>query len=77
MQHIYPEFIAPLFDKYDPLPDGELKEKIEELAASLEFPLKKLYVVEGMWYVFFVGAWEKMSHLTIRIDSQNRPMPTT
>ena len=45
--HIYPEYIAPLFDKYNPLPEGELKSKIEELAASLDFPLKKLYVVEG------------------------------
>ncbi|XP_078485930.1 CAAX prenyl protease 1 homolog [Ciona intestinalis] len=45
--HIYPEFIAPLFDKYSPLPDGELKTKINELAQSLDFPLQKLYVVEG------------------------------
>uniref|UniRef100_A0A1I7Z4B2 Ste24 endopeptidase n=2 Tax=Steinernema glaseri TaxID=37863 RepID=A0A1I7Z4B2_9BILA len=44
---IYPEFIAPLFDKYVPLPDGELKTKIEELAARLSFPLTKLYVVHG------------------------------
>ncbi|XP_066600202.1 CAAX prenyl protease 1 homolog [Prorops nasuta] len=44
---IYPEFIAPLFDKYSPLPEGELRKKIEELAASLDFPLYKLYVVEG------------------------------
>jgi len=48
--HIYPEYIAPLFDKYSPLPEGELKTKIEELAASLDFPLKKLYVVEGMYF---------------------------
>uniref|UniRef100_H2Y4I2 CAAX prenyl protease n=1 Tax=Ciona savignyi TaxID=51511 RepID=H2Y4I2_CIOSA len=47
MLHIFPEFIAPLFDKYSPLPDGELKAKINELAASLNFPLQKLYVVEG------------------------------
>ncbi|KAK0427765.1 hypothetical protein QR680_010415 [Steinernema hermaphroditum] len=44
---IYPEFIAPLFDKYIPLPDGELKTKIEELAAKRKFPLTKLYVVQG------------------------------
>ncbi|XP_026676958.1 uncharacterized protein LOC103505974 [Diaphorina citri] len=44
---IYPEFIAPLFDKYTPLPDGELKSRIEQLSASVKFPLKKLYVVEG------------------------------
>ena len=45
---IYPNCIAPLFDKYTPLPDGELRTCIEELAASIEFPLYKLYVVEGM-----------------------------
>lgn len=44
---IYPEFIAPLFDKYTPLKEGPLRSKIENLAASLQFPLKKLYVVEG------------------------------
>ena len=47
LMHVYPEFIAPLFDKYSPLPEGVLKTKIEELAASLDYPLKKLYVVEG------------------------------
>ena len=41
------EFIAPLFDKYRPLPEGELRTKIEELAASIHFPLYKLFVVEG------------------------------
>ncbi|XP_062615382.1 CAAX prenyl protease 1 homolog isoform X2 [Saccostrea cucullata] len=44
---IYADFIAPLFDKFTPLPDGELRTKIEQLAASIEFPLTKLYVVEG------------------------------
>ncbi|XP_048766015.1 CAAX prenyl protease 1 homolog [Ostrea edulis] len=44
---IYADFIAPLFDKFTPLPDGELRTKIEGLAASIEFPLTKLYVVEG------------------------------
>lgn len=47
MMILYPEVIAPLFDKYSPLPDGELKQKIEELAASLKFPLYKLFIVEG------------------------------
>lgn len=44
---VYPEFIAPLFDKYVPLPESELKQKIEKLAESLNFPLKKLLVVFG------------------------------
>ncbi|XP_030759043.1 CAAX prenyl protease 1 homolog [Sitophilus oryzae] len=44
---IYPAVIAPLFDKYTPLPEGELRTKIEALASSLKFPLTELYVVEG------------------------------
>lgn len=47
MMIIYPEVIAPLFDKYTPLPEGELKQKIEALAASLNYPLYKLFLVEG------------------------------
>ncbi|VDN09161.1 unnamed protein product [Dibothriocephalus latus] len=47
LMFIYPEFIAPLFDRYERFPDGPLRTKIEELAASISFPLKKLLVVEG------------------------------
>ncbi|XP_071498680.1 CAAX prenyl protease 1 homolog [Diadema antillarum] len=44
---IYADYIAPLFDKFTPLPEGDLRTKIEGLAKSIEFPLYKLYVVEG------------------------------
>ena len=44
---IYPELIAPLFDKYVSMPEGQLRTDIEALAASVEFPLYKLFVVEG------------------------------
>lgn len=44
---IYPAYIAPLFDTYTPLPEGELRTLIENLAQSLKFPLGQLYVVEG------------------------------
>ncbi|KAJ1788801.1 zinc metalloprotease [Coemansia sp. RSA 2399] len=44
---IYPTFIQPLFNKFDPLPEGELRTSIEALALRLNFPLKKLYVVDG------------------------------
>lgn len=59
---IYPVFIAPLFDKYHPLEDGPLKDSIERLAASLHFPLAKLYVVEGSKRsahsnAYFYGLW--------------------
>ncbi|KAJ8933637.1 hypothetical protein NQ314_013900 [Rhamnusium bicolor] len=44
---IYPAVIAPLFDKYTPLPEGKLRTEIENLASRLHFPLTQLYVVEG------------------------------
>jgi STE24 endopeptidase len=47
MMTVYPTVIAPLFNKYDSLPPGPLREKIEALATKLNFPLKKLIVVDG------------------------------
>ena len=47
MMTVYPDLIAPLFDKYTPLPEGQLRTDIEDLAASVDFPLYKLFVVEG------------------------------
>uniref|UniRef100_A0A673KLL5 CAAX prenyl protease n=1 Tax=Sinocyclocheilus rhinocerous TaxID=307959 RepID=A0A673KLL5_9TELE len=44
---IYADYIAPLFDKFTPLPDGELNSEIESMAKSICFPLTKIYVVEG------------------------------
>lgn len=44
---IYADYIAPLFDKFTPLPDGELKSEIESMSKSISFPLTKVYVVEG------------------------------
>ena len=47
MMTIVPVFIMPLFNKYEPLPDGELKTKIYQLADRLKYPLKKLFVMDG------------------------------
>lgn len=44
---IFPTLIQPLFNKFTPLEDGELKTAIEELAVKQEFPLTKLYVIDG------------------------------
>lgn len=50
---IYADYIAPLFDKFIPLPEGELKQQIETMAKSIDFPLTKVYVVEGKVLFFF------------------------
>jgi len=44
---IYPTLIAPLFNKFTELEEGEVKTAIYELAKKNEFPLTKLYVVDG------------------------------
>ncbi|KAL1302225.1 hypothetical protein AAFC00_002650 [Neodothiora populina] len=44
---IYPIFIVPMFNKLTPLPAGPLKERVEALAARLEFPLGELQVIDG------------------------------
>lgn len=44
---IYPSVIAPLFDKFIPLPDGTLRKGIEDLASRLRFPLSQVFIVEG------------------------------
>ncbi|CAH0040647.1 unnamed protein product [Clonostachys solani] len=43
----YPTFIVPLFNKLTPLPDGELKTGVENLAASIKYPLSDLYIIDG------------------------------
>lgn len=47
MVTLYPIVIAPLFNKYTPLEEGELRNRIESLAQKVNYPLKKLYVVDG------------------------------
>lgn len=44
---IFPTFIQPLFNKFEPLPEGSLRTKIEALAKKLSFPLSKIFVMDG------------------------------
>jgi len=47
MMTIVPVFIMPLFNKYTPLPDSDLKKRIVSLADSIKYPLQKLFVMDG------------------------------
>jgi STE24 endopeptidase len=47
MTVIYPAFIAPLFNKFAPLPQGQLKIRIEALLAKCGFESKGLYVMDA------------------------------
>jgi STE24 endopeptidase len=44
---IYPDYIAPLMDKYIELPESPLREAIVSLCDRVHFPLTKLYMVAG------------------------------
>jgi len=43
----FTSLIVPLFNKLSPLEEGELKDAINEYAAKVTFPLKKIFVVDG------------------------------
>lgn len=44
---IYPTVIAPLFNKFTPLPDGSLKDRIHEMAVRLAFATRGVFVMDG------------------------------
>lgn len=44
---VYPTWIAPLFNKFAPLPEGELKARIEALLARCGFAASGLFVMDG------------------------------
>ena len=44
---IYPTLIAPLFNKFSPLEEGALREKIISLAEKLDFRTKGIFVMDG------------------------------
>jgi len=44
---VYPTLIMPLFNKFEVLHDQDLRKKIEELAAGLNYPLQKLFQMDG------------------------------
>jgi STE24 endopeptidase len=44
---VYPAFIAPLFNKFSPLDNDSLKQRIEDLLARCGFRAQGLYVMDG------------------------------
>lgn len=47
MLFLYPTFIAPLFNKFTPLQDDQLRQKIEHLMQRVGFQSKGLFVMDG------------------------------
>ncbi|HXP95069.1 MAG TPA: M48 family metallopeptidase [Telmatospirillum sp.] len=47
MMVIYPVWIAPIFNKFKPLPDGEVKSRVEGLLAKAGYKSGGLFVMDG------------------------------
>jgi len=47
MQYVAPTWIMPIFNKFEPLEDGELRQAIESYADKVDFPLQGIYVMDG------------------------------
>lgn len=47
LQYVAPTWIMPLFNKFTPLEDGELKTSIVDLARRVGFPLREITVMDG------------------------------
>mmetsp|Transcript_121317 Transcript_121317/g.258981 ORF Transcript_121317/g.258981 Transcript_121317/m.258981 type:complete len:427 (-) Transcript_121317:216-1496(-) len=63
MMWVYPNVIQPIFNKFEPLKDENLKAEIEKLAAEVEFPLTQLFQIDGSKRsghsnAYFFGFWK-------------------
>ncbi len=47
IQYVAPVYLMPLFNKFTPLDEGELKTKILAYASRIGFPLQGIYVMDG------------------------------
>lgn len=47
MMWIYPTFIAPIFNKFEPLEEGEVKQKIEQLLGRTGFESNGLFIMDA------------------------------
>jgi len=63
MMWLYPNFIQPMFNKFETLKDESLRKQIEDLCSGVEFPLTKLFQVDGSKRsshsnAYFFGFWK-------------------
>ncbi len=47
MQYVAPTWIMPLFNKFEPLEQGELKDAILSYAQSIDFSLENVFIMDG------------------------------
>lgn len=80
LTYLAPSLIMPLFNKFTPMPEGELKKEIEELGVSCGFPLDGVFVMDGSKRstkanAFFTGLGKrkKIALFDTLVDKSTRP----
>ncbi len=80
MNLFYTTLILPLFNKLTPLPDGELRQAIEDYARQVGFPLTNIYVIDGSKRsskanAFFSGFGKKKKVVLYDTLIEKHPVP--
>ena len=47
LTYIAPSVFLPLFNKFEPMPEGKLKDAINDMAKKCDFPLTELFIMDG------------------------------
>lgn len=80
LTYLAPSLIMPLFNKFTPMPDGELKQDIEALGVKCGFPLTGVFVMDGSKRstkanAFFtgLGKQKKIALFDTLVDKSSKP----
>lgn len=80
LTYLAPTLIMPLFNKFTPMPEGELKQEIEALGVKCGFPLDGVFVMDGSKRstkanAFFTGLGKrkKIALFDTLVDKSTRP----
>ncbi len=80
LTYLAPSLIMPLFNKFTPMPDGELKRDIEALGEKCGFPLTGVFVMDGSKRstkanAFFTGLGKrkKIALFDTLVDKSSKP----
>ena len=80
LTYLAPSLIMPLFNKFTPMPDGELKQAIEALGVKCGFPLTGVFVMDGSKRstkanAFFTGLGKrkKIALFDTLVDKSSKP----
>ncbi len=80
LTYLAPSLILPLFNKFTPMPDGELKSKIEALGVKCGFPLDGVFTIDGSKrstkanaYFTGFGKHKKIALFDTLIDKSSTP----